>query len=104
MVFWRRFSLVLVMAMASLGAADDAQAEATGDLDLDADSGWGRAPVAPAGGIVGNGDPSTCTEANLATALGGGGTVTFNCGGPKSILVSAAHTITTATTIAGGDV
>lgn len=33
-----------------------------------------------AGGIVGNGNAASCTEAAFDTALVGGGTVTFNCG------------------------
>src|SRR5690242_18270994 len=111
MTLWRRLSIVLVMALASLGPVDDAQADLTSDVQPDSSSDWARAPSAPlgvdrssAGGIVGNGDPSTCTEANLHTALAGGGTVTFNCGGPMSITVTAAQTITTATTLIGGDV
>ena len=46
-----------------------------------------------ASGVVGNGTPSSCTEAALNTALAGGGSVTFNCGGPKTILLLKAKTI-----------
>jgi hypothetical protein len=35
---------------------------------------------AAAGGVVGSGTPSTCTEAALDAALADGGLVTFNCG------------------------
>ncbi len=45
-----------------------------------------------AGGNVG-----TCDEANLTTALGGGGTVTFSCSG--TIPITVAKNITTSTTI-----
>ena len=46
-----------------------------------------------ASGVVGNGTPSSCTEAALNTALAGGGSVTFNCGGPKTILLLNVKTI-----------
>lgn len=48
---------------------------------------------AHAGGVVGDGTPGSCTEAALNTALVGGGTVTFNCGGPKTILITSQKTI-----------
>jgi hypothetical protein len=57
--------------------------------------------AAPTGGVVGNGTPASCTEAALTTALSGGGTVTFNCGGPKTILVIHQMTITQNTVIQG---
>jgi hypothetical protein len=41
---------------------------------------------AAAAGVVGDGNPASCTEAALNTALAGGGLVTFNCG-------PASHTI-----------
>jgi hypothetical protein len=47
-----------------------------------------------AGGVVGDGTPASCTEAALTTALTGGGTVTFNCGGPTTILVLSEKNIT----------
>ncbi len=34
-----------------------------------------------AAGVVGTGTPGSCTQTALTTALTGGGTVTFNCGG-----------------------
>jgi len=43
--------------------------------------------------VVGNGQPASCTEAALDTAVAavnaGGGTMTFNCGGPATINVSS---------------
>ena len=43
-----------------------------------------------ASGVVGTGDPSTCTEGALDSALAGGGTVTFNCGAsPFTLAVQA---------------
>jgi hypothetical protein len=58
----------------------------------------------PAGGVVGNGGASSCDDTALTAALAGGGTVTFNCGGPKTILVTSAKTIAADTTLLGGDV
>jgi hypothetical protein len=44
---------------------------------------------AVASGVVGTGDPSTCTEGALDSALAGGGSVTFDCGAsPVTITVS----------------
>jgi predicted outer membrane repeat protein len=60
------------------------------------------APPAHAGGVVGNGTPGSCTEAALNAALVGGGTVTFNCGGPATILVLSEKNITQNTVIDGG--
>jgi predicted outer membrane repeat protein len=56
-----------------------------------------------AAGVVGDGTPSSCTEAALTSALAGGGTVTFNCGGPKTILVLAEKQIAQNTVIDGSD-
>jgi len=64
----------------------------------------GPAQVASAAGVVGDGTPNSCTEAALTTALAGGGTVTFNCGGPKTILVLSEKTITQNTVIEGSGV
>jgi predicted outer membrane repeat protein len=61
-------------------------------------------PLTPAfaGGVVGTGTPTSCTEAALNSALAGGGTITFNCGAaPHTILSSAAKSITLDTTIDG---
>ena len=64
----------------------------------------GHVTPAYAGGVVGNGTPASCTEAALTTALSGGGAVTFNCGGPKTILVLNMNTIAQNTIIEGGGV
>ena len=60
--------------------------------------------AALAGGVVGDGTPASCTTTALRTALMGGGTVTFNCGGPKTILVTLPMTITQNTVILGGGI
>lgn len=57
--------------------------------------------AAPNGGVVGDGTLASCTNAALTTAMNGGGTVTFNCGGPATITMTA-KTITATTTINGG--
>jgi len=62
------------------------------------------ASPAHAAGVVGDGTPGSCTESALTTALAGGGTVTFNCGGPKTITLTSAKTIAQDTIIMGGDV
>jgi predicted outer membrane repeat protein len=62
------------------------------------------AQVAHAGGVVGDGTPGSCTQAALTTALAGGGTVTFNCGGPTTILVTSPMTITQDTVIQGSGI
>jgi predicted outer membrane repeat protein len=53
-------------------------------------------------GVVGTGTPATCTQTALTTALIGGGLVTFNCGGPATILVTSPITITQNSVIEGG--
>ncbi len=56
-----------------------------------------------AAGVVGTGTPASCTETVLATALTGGGTVTFNCGpSPVTIPVTHQTTIKKKTSIDGG--
>ena len=45
----------------------------------------GPADAAPSAVVVGTGTSGSCTEAAFDTALAAGGTVTFNCGGPKII-------------------
>lgn len=55
-----------------------------------------------AAGVVGNGNPASCTELAFDTALAGGGSVTFNCGpNPISISLSALKNININTTIDG---
>ena len=62
----------------------------------------GLAASGEAAGVVGNGTPASCTEAALNTALAGGGTVTFNCGGgPVVIPITTTKTLTSTTTIDG---
>lgn len=58
-------------------------------------------PSTYAAGTVGTGTAATCTEAALDTALSGGGSVTFNCGGPATITFTSTKSITVATTIQG---
>ena len=61
--------------------------------------------TARAASLVGTGTAETCTDAALNTALAGGGLVTFNCGGPATIDISAGtgtKTIAADTTINGG--
>ena len=56
----------------------------------------------PEGGIVGDGTPGSCDETALHNALAGGGAVTFNCGGPKVIVMVNSQTISQNTTLDGG--
>jgi len=58
----------------------------------------------PAGGVVGFGTPGTCTQNALHTRLAGGGLVTFNCGGPATIVLSGTEVISLNTTLQGGGV
>jgi hypothetical protein len=79
-------------------------AVAIGLLSLGAVLGAGasRAAAAPAAGVVGNGDPASCTEAALRSSLSGGGSVTFNCGAaPVTITVLSVLTVTQPTTVSG---
>ncbi len=64
-------------------------------------------PVWPAtaavdGTVVGDGTPASCTAAALNAALSSGGTITFSCGGPKTIQASVPPNITQPTKIDGG--
>jgi predicted outer membrane repeat protein len=63
-----------------------------------------RASAAPAAGVVGDGTPGSCTQAALDAALLGGGLVTFNCGGPHTIVLTSAKVISVPTTVSGGGV
>lgn len=51
---------------------------------------WGAGRVRAADAVVGNGSPASCTEAAfdaaLATAVSGGGTITFNCGAAEATI------------------
>jgi predicted outer membrane repeat protein len=58
---------------------------------------------ARAGGVVGAGTPTSCTEVAFVTALSGGGAVSFNCGpAPVTITITAQRSITANTSIDGG--
>jgi hypothetical protein len=57
-----------------------------------------------AGGVVGTGTPDSCTETALDDTARGGGLVTFNCGGPATITVTASRQINNDMTIDGGGV
>jgi hypothetical protein len=54
-----------------------------------------------AGGSVGTGASGSCDEAALDAALALGGLVTFNCGGPATILLTDTKVITADTQIDG---
>jgi len=57
---------------------------------------------AQAAGTVGSGTPGSCTEAALNTALAGGGSVVFNCGGgPVVIPITSTKVLTVTTSIDG---
>ena len=59
--------------------------------------------VAYAAGVVGSGTPASCTEADLAAKLSGGGTITFNCGpSPATIAITSEKLISADTTLDGG--
>ena len=60
-------------------------------------------PASPAGaaGVVGTGNPASCTEAALDAALAGGGFVSFNCGGAHTISITSEKTISVNTQING---
>jgi hypothetical protein len=62
---------------------------------------FGLAQTAQAGGGV----VTNCTnDIELTTKLAGGGNITFNCGGPKTIVFTTQKIITQPTTIDGGGV
>jgi predicted outer membrane repeat protein len=61
-----------------------------------------QAKSALAAGVVGNGTPASCTEAAFTSALVGGGTVTFKCGGAHTLLLTSPKTISVDTTVEGG--
>lgn len=64
----------------------------------------GLVKAAPDEGVVGDGTPGSCTEGALNMALAGGGTITFNCGGPKTITLTSVKTVAQNTGILGGNV
>ena len=63
-----------------------------------------RPPLAYASGVVGNGTPASCTEAAFNAVLTGGGLITFNCGGAKTITFTFYKSLDADTTIDGGGV
>lgn len=65
---------------------------------------WAPARPAYAAGVVGDGTPGSCTDAAFTAALLGGGTVTFNCGGPATILLTSEKVLALDTVIDGGSV
>lgn len=64
----------------------------------------GLTPIRPAqaAGTVGTGTPESCSEAAFDAALAGGGTITFNCGGPATIVLTTQKVILVNTVIDGG--
>lgn len=58
-------------------------------------------PANAATRVVGNGSSAGCTEAALRTALAGGGTISFNCGGDATIRINALIEIAADTIIDG---
>lgn len=58
--------------------------------------------AARAGGVVGNGTPASCTATAFATALSGGGAVTFNCGPSPHTIVITQQVIAADVIIDGG--
>jgi predicted outer membrane repeat protein len=57
---------------------------------------------AHAAGVVGTGTAASCTEAAFDTALTGGGSITFSCGGTATITLTATKDLTVDTDINGG--
>lgn len=53
-------------------------------------------------GVVGDGTPASCTDIALTVAIAGGGKITFNCGGPYTLMMSSPKTIGANTHIDGG--
>jgi hypothetical protein len=54
-----------------------------------------------AGGVVGTGSASSCSETALDAALSGGGSITFDCGGTVTVRLTATKVIATDTSING---
>ncbi len=55
-----------------------------------------------AGGVVGSGTPESCTQTAFKTIATTGGTVTFNCGGAHTIVLTSPLNVTKTTIIDGG--
>ncbi|GAC1387036.1 MAG: hypothetical protein NVSMB42_07860 [Herpetosiphon sp.] len=56
-----------------------------------------------ASGVVGDGTAGSCTEAALDSALASGGSITFACGGPITIILTTQKMISINTTMDGGN-
>src|SRR5947209_2582525 len=104
---WLRSSLACLIALAALGplsgelgAATDTAASTADAVTAEAAAAPG--PADPAGGVVGDGSFGSCNEDALRAALAGGGTVTFNCGGPTQFLIQHEMVISQPTRIFGG--
>ncbi|WP_322495636.1 choice-of-anchor Q domain-containing protein [Chloroflexus sp.] len=66
-------------------------------------TGWPASLARAQANVVGNGTPASCTAAALATAVAGGGEISFNCGSnPHTITLAAPLTITAPQTIIDG--
>ncbi len=55
-----------------------------------------------AAGVVGDGTPGSCTDAEYAAAMAGGGLVTFDCGADPIAIIVNTQVVTGSTTIDGG--
>jgi Chlamydia polymorphic membrane protein (Chlamydia_PMP) repeat len=69
------------------------------------DSGSTATPPAappPPTSAVGTGTATSCTEAAFAAALLAGGTVTFNCGGQATIIITSPKSVANTVTVDGG--
>lgn len=82
---FRRINILLALLLIISGLFSPAQA----------------APDAP--NVVGDGTSASCTEAALTNALAVGGTITFNCGGGKTITFTGEKSITQDTVIEGAN-
>ena len=60
------------------------------------------AATARADAVVGDGTPASCTEAALESALAVGGAITFDCGGPATIILSSQKRLFASAVIDGG--
>jgi len=52
--------------------------------------------------VVGNGIVTSCTEAAFTAALAAGGIVTFDCGGPATIILTSRKSVPNTVTVDGG--
>lgn len=89
--------IVMIMASASCGGetTDGGEPPSLPDIDPSTDCDGRLDPVAPRGTVqvVGTGDAASCTEEALHNAVDalndeGGGTITFDCGGDHTIVLT----------------